>query len=223
MSKQEFRTRPDGTVYPLNSKKGKVGAVALALSVVAAAGMSSSAIGLGGAGVGGGSQLSTALRPNVANARTAATKGQRTKARRTLRLRTRGRTTRSHLSCVAHSYGQVQSFFTTSPCRSLRRMQFWLDDNNGNSIVVSVAWVRMSTTTSATALKRLADTHGTGNVAPIAMRALQAKGIAITGDHYASRRNKRLVVISEAERATGQADDQVLNDAAFVASRFPRP
>lgn len=223
MGKPEFRTRSDGTVYPLNGKTRKVGSVALAIGVSTALGMSSGTIGLGSVGTGGGAQLSATLRPNVTKARTAAAKGQRAKAWRKIKLRKTKRRIRLHQSCVAHSYGQVRSFFVTSPCRSLRRMKFWLEDGAGNSMVVSVAWVRMPATSSAVALKRIVDTHGTGNVAPIAMRAMQAHGIAITGDNYASRRSRQLVVIAEAERTAGHPGEQTLDTTAFVASRFPRP
>ncbi|MQA07763.1 MAG: hypothetical protein GEU98_04255 [Pseudonocardiaceae bacterium] len=75
----------------------------------------------------------------------------------------------------------------------------------------------------AAALKRLVDTDGTGNVAPIGIRELQAQGITITGEHYRSRWDRSLVVIAEAEPATGTPSNEVLDGAAFVASRFPRP
>jgi hypothetical protein len=127
------------------------------------------------------------------------------------------------LECAVHSYGQVREFFVSTPCRSLQRTLLAIGDAEGNTVVVSIAWVRMRTAVSVERLKRLADTYGTGNVSPIAHEVLGLRGVRFTGKHYASRRTGSLVVIAEATPGSGQPDPAVLDGAAQVAAEFPPP
>jgi hypothetical protein len=105
-----------------------------------------------------------------------------------------------------HSYGQVREFFLRTPCRSLQRTLLAIGDTEGNTVVVSVAWVRMRTAVSAERLKRLADTYGTGNVSPIGREVLELRGVWFTGKHHVSRRTRSLVVIAEVTPGSGQPD-----------------
>jgi hypothetical protein len=98
-----------------------------------------------------------------------------------------------------------------------------LGDGKGNTIVVSTAWVGMSTSGNAQQLKALADTDGTGNVSPLAGALVDAAGVTFTGRYYGSRRSGKLVVIAEAEPLSGTPDPGLLDGLAEVAVEFPRP
>lgn len=136
-------------------------------------------------------------------------------------LRSVNNAVRRHVNCVVHSYGQVQQFFVTTPCRSLRRELLVVGDGQGNSMVVSIYWVRMRSVAGAIRLRDLADTPGTGNVSPLAGALLGLADIRFTGKHYDSRRSGALVVIAETEPVIGRPDDEVLNAAADLAVEFP--
>ncbi|HEX8759253.1 MAG TPA: hypothetical protein VF734_04585 [Pseudonocardiaceae bacterium] len=70
-----------------------------------------------------------------------------------------------------------------------------IGDADGNTIVVSIAWVRMHNASRAIRLQQLVGTDGTGNVSPIAGQLLELRGIPFTDKHYASRRTGSLVVM----------------------------
>jgi hypothetical protein len=102
-------------------------------------------------------------------------------------------------------------------------MPVLLDDGAGNWIVVSVVWVKMSSTDDADRFKTLEDTFGTGDVTPIANQVLQVTGIHFTAQHYASRQDGSLVVITESEPVHGRPSTTLLNDVAKVAVVLPPP
>lgn len=96
--------------------------------------------------------------------------------------------------CAAVSYGQVRTFFTTTPCDAVGRAVFEVREA-GARVVVAVAVVDMPTVDGAVALKRLVDTPGTGNV-----RELRSpRGVRWTGQHYHSVRDGATVVNAQAE------------------------
>jgi hypothetical protein len=72
-------------------------------------------------------------------------------------------------------------------------------------------------------LQRLVDNDGSGNVSPIAGEVLNLAGVRFTGDPYASRRDRSLVVIAEATPAGGRPDNSVMDSAAQIAAEFPEP
>jgi hypothetical protein len=117
----------------------------------------------------------------------------------------------------------VREFFARTPCTSLDRVRFGVGDDQGNSVVVSVAWVGFHTRSDAREFKRLDDVHGTGNVTPLASTLLGWADISFTGHHYQSRPDGKTTVIAEAEPATGQVSDEVLDAVADVAVLLPRP
>jgi hypothetical protein len=122
-----------------------------------------------------------------------------------------------------NSYGDVQQFFLHNSCRSLDRMLFLLADGDGNSIVVSVSWVEMRSTSAARKLRELTDVDGTGNVRPLPSELIGTDDIAWTGLNYDSRRSGRLVVIAEVEPQRGDPDAEFMDGIADVAAEFPRP
>ncbi|WP_026361167.1 hypothetical protein [Amycolatopsis nigrescens] len=153
----------------------------------------------------------------------AARKGQRDTAWQRMGLKIIKKTAKQELLCSSRSFGEVQQFFVRTPCRKLDRTLLAIGDGHGNTIAVSIAWVRMRSVGEATRLKELADTHGTGNISPLGTAALDLTGIHFTGYHYDSRRDGSLVVIAETAPAGGRPDDQALDDVADVADEFPAP
>lgn len=163
------------------------------------------------------------IQVRTTNGKDAARKGRYSEAWRRMGLKAVTREAKRELECAVHSYGQVRQFFLRTPCRSLQRTLLVIGDAKGNTVVVSIAWVRMPTAVSVERLKRLVDTHGVGNVYPLASETLELRGVRFTGQHYASRRTGSLVVIAETAPGSGQPDTEVLNGVAQVAAEFPLP
>ncbi len=209
-------TDAQGRRRPGYKKKGgaAIAAVAVGLAVVGGAGLTT------GGGVTGGSATSA---HGKSAGKDAARKGQRGEAWNRIGLRQLRQTAHAATTCGAHSYGQVQQFFRTHPCRKLDRLLLAIGDTRGNTVVVSIAWVRMPSAGTAAELKELADTDGTGNVEPLAAGALGLTGVEFTGRYYGSRRDGSLVVIAEAAPGGGRPDPATMDDAAEVAAEFPPP
>lgn len=109
------------------------------------------------------------------------------------------------------SYGHVRTFFAETPCTAVGRAVFEVRQH-GSRVIVAVAVVDMPTTEGATSLKRLVDTHGTGNI-----RELRTpRGVRWTGEHYTSARDGTTVVNAQAEPVGSSAA------AARLASRASR-
>lgn len=215
-----YRTRPDGTVYPITRKKG-AGAVAVVAAGAIAVGATSGGVV---AGSGASGAMSSAMRAKVSEAKTAISKGRPNRAWRHLGLRRGLRKTAEHATCAALSYGAVRAFFVLTPCRSLRRMTAPLSDASGNSVVLAVSWVRMRSERDAARFKLLVDTHGTGNIAPIGRDALQRDyGVIFTGNHYDSDLDDKTVVVADAEPMRGHAPADLLRGVATVGVALPPP
>jgi hypothetical protein len=219
MGGPQFRTRPDGTRYPLTGKKSgaatTLGAAALVGSIALGSG--------GGAGLSGTATdvLSGAMRAKVSKGKIEARKGQQSKAFGRLRLKSlRSRAERA-LDCALNSYGDVQQFFLRHPCRELDRLTVPVADGTGKSMLVAVYWVRMSSSGSARKLRSLADTDGTGNVTPLGGVGPRVGSVAFTGEYYDSKRRRTLVTIAEAAPLEGSPDDELLEAATQVAVELP--
>lgn len=223
-SMTEFRTRPDGTVYPLTGKKSKARTMVAtgAAATLIAAGPSLGGIGtVGGAGSGLTSGLSSAMRAKVVKAKKTI-RAKPTRAWRQLGLRKGTMRRIPNASCVVNSYGKVQAYFVEHPCRSLRRLVLPLSDGRGNSMLLAVSWVRMPTKRTAREFKRLIDIHGTGDIKPVAMRMWQRQfGVTFTGRNYDSRRSHTTVVVAETEPLRGRPSRDVLQAAAMVGIHLP--
>ena len=215
----------NGRVVPINGKGRRSGSAMVVAAVFAGA------VAVGGAGgaatVGAGAQAGAAQSVNVGRAvrdgRRAAQRGDRDGAWRRLGFRNTRRTVQRAADCAVHSYGEVQEFFVRTPCRALDRMLFLVEDETGDLVVVSVAWVQMRGSRPARQLRALADEFGTGNVSPIGMAALELADVPFTGQYYESRRQGSMVVIAEAEPVRGLPDAAVLDGLTQVAVLLPRP
>jgi hypothetical protein len=218
----EFRTRPDGTRYPITPKKGKTAGAVVAAAVVA---------GLVAATNGAtatdsvGTALDTAVQQGAdvqtTSGEDSASRGKETETWQRMALREVKKVIKQQLRCAVQSYGQVQQFFVQTPCDSLNQALFALGDTRGDIMAVSVMWVTMSSAGDADRLKRLEDTYGTGDVTPFGTEALELGGIKFTAQHYASREDGSLLVVAETEPVRGQPSATLLNDVAKVASVFP--
>ncbi|MER6666223.1 hypothetical protein ABT256_16910 [Amycolatopsis japonica] len=130
------------------------------------------------------------------------------------------KTGKRELKCGPHSYGEVQRFFLRHPCVDLDRMLVTVDDGTGNTIDVSVAWVKMPKASEASDLKRLIDKDGTGNVLLVGE---VPPGSRFTGENYDSRLAKKVLVVAESAPAGGRPSETALETAVEVAVEFPAP
>lgn len=195
---------PSGKFHPTGPKPKKGEAIAVA--VLLASALVGTGGGLTAATASGGaveSVVAQSIQTRITSSSNAARRGQYREAWRRMGLRAISREIRRELQCAVHSYGQVQEFFLRTPCRSLQRTLVVIGDADGDTAVVSIAWVRMGNASRAARLQQLVDTDGTGNISPIASAVLEARGVQFTGEHYASRRTGSLVVIAEAAPDTG--------------------
>lgn len=226
----EFRTRPDGSKYPITPKKGAGAAVA---AVMLGSAVAVGAGGTGGVAVGGAVDSAVgnatnriagqAVRARVSQAKMSARSGRRVESWVRMGLKQAKRMVDQQFECAIHSYGQVRQFFLNNPCESLDRELIAVIDESGNTFLVSVSWVKMSSIVQAKQLRTIADTYGTGNVSPIASAVLGLGNVRYTGKFYDSRIDAELVVIAESAMLTGQPDPDMLEGAAQVAAQLPAP
>ncbi|WP_243769844.1 hypothetical protein [Amycolatopsis acidicola] len=175
-----------------------------------------------------GAGLDTATGADSAAARTArgkteAKKGDETQAWQRMSLKEIERVVKQDLRCGVQSYGQVQQFFLSHPCTDLDQLLFAVSDDNGAVIVGSVVWVKMPSATSAAELKKVEDSYGSGDVRPFGSEVLGLGGVHFTGQHYRSRLDGSLFVITETEALRGRPSDDQLDDVAAVADVLPPP
>ncbi|SFT34898.1 hypothetical protein SAMN04487904_101368 [Actinopolyspora lacussalsi subsp. righensis] len=220
----EFRSRPDGTKYPIRGGNGKgkatvvAGGVALA---VWATGGGTGGVTLGGSGTTTAS-MSTAdtavvrgIGKNLSKARRDVKRGNRERAWKRLGLRRGRRVTRSAVECVTSTYGQVREFFVRTPCRDLRRFQFPVEYDSG-TISVLVSRVRMRSSAAARDFRSLIDEHGTGDIHPV------LSTVRFTGHHYDSAPRRDTVFVAETESRTGNVPEPVLDTTAEAAAALAR-
>jgi hypothetical protein len=106
---------------------------------------------------------------------------------------------------------------------SLDRALFAAVDEQGDLVVVSVAWVGFRTRGDARRFKEVVDVWGTGNVSPLGGAVLGLADVRLTGQHYDSRRAGAVTVVAEAEPVSGSFSDDLLDGMAEVAVLLPRP
>jgi hypothetical protein len=163
------------------------------------------------------------VRPASALARAAAANGDYTAAWQELGL-SGGRVALGRSAqCAANSFGQVKTFFADKPCQSLQRELLALGDIQGNTIVVSIAWVQMPSAINAAELQRLADTDGTGSINLIRSGDPGLDNARFDGRYYATRRSGSLVIIAETAPARRNPTGALLHQTAEVAAEFPPP
>ncbi|MET0134745.1 MAG: hypothetical protein ABW215_14280 [Kibdelosporangium sp.] len=209
------------------SDPGSGGRTGLAVAAVVLTGLAATGGGVSlGAATPGGAGSSVAG-PDI-SARKAASKksaraGKPDEAWNRLGMRSLRKTKRTSARCVANSFGEIREFFIRTPCRSLDRMLFGIGDEQGNVVIVSVAWTGFASRDQARDFEDLNEVHGTGDIVPLAGALLDMADVSFTGHHYQSRQDGSTVVTAETEAAAGRIPDDVLDTVAEVAVLLPRP
>jgi hypothetical protein len=189
--------------------------------VVAGAAFALLTNGIGG-GIGGtAGDVGGVSASRVTQSKQAARKGRADDAWRQLNLRTLRRIAEPALDCAVNSYGQVRDFFLRNPCRSLDRALFTLADPAGNTVVVSVSWVRMRQRDDVSGLKDLIDVDGTGSVTQLGAAALRTQGVRFTGTPFRSSPRRDLLVVAEGAVVAGQPDPELFAAVVDVAAELP--
>lgn len=220
----EFFTRPDGTKSPIRGGGKGSGTTAVIAGGVA---LTLWAAGSGGGGaIVGGSAESAAMsaaesavvrniKTNFSKARQDIKRGDSRQAWRRFGLRkSTGKTTEA-VECAVFSFGEVQDFFTRTPCAGMQRVQFPVS-HDGRTISVLVSRVQMRSASDARQFKSLIDRHGTGDIQPV------LPDTRFTGHHYDSHRDRRTVFVAETEATSGDVPDPLLDtiaDAAVLLAR----
>ncbi|MFI0464842.1 hypothetical protein ACH347_12245 [Saccharopolyspora sp. 5N102] len=101
-------------------------------------------------------------------------------------------------------------------------MSIPLADEQGNTAIVSVAWVQKRSARDARA-DRLDYRDGTGDVTALGRSALTSQGVVFTGEHYDSDVKGTLFVRAEATPVSGRPAPELLDGMAEVAVLLPRP
>ena len=122
--------------------------------------------------------------------------------------------------CAAHSYGEVRNHFTDHPCRGLERAWYELGDDQGNSAVMSVAWVEMPDAEDSADLQGLVDRPGTGNITELSKEDGPYQDVAYSGWYYRSGRDGSTFHSVQAEPL---ADNQGSRELARRASGATAP
>lgn len=110
-------------------------------------------------------------------------------------------------NCTAHSYGQVQVFFTRTPCSAVRRSLF-STSRDGRDIVVSTSTVTFADAAQAGEYLRLVTSDGTGNINDLLREGSRYPGSPskLPPAAFASRQDGVRVLVAEAAYARGASD-----------------
>ncbi|MCP2334313.1 hypothetical protein [Actinoalloteichus caeruleus] len=209
-------------------KAGPVVAAAATVTLMGAASVGTTGGTLFGGGqvvTGAGNQaVARVIQTRLPNARKAARNGQRTTAWKELRVTQRHKKrSRRHTNCARHSFGQVRTFFQTTPCQSLRRQLFSVRDEHGNDVAVSIAWVRMRDAAEVWDLRQVFDEHGSGDFHPAWSPFPELSAVRFTAEYYGSEPHGRVLTIAEAEPLSGSPDPALLHAVADIAAHLPSP
>ena len=117
--------------------------------------------------------------------------------------------------CAAHSYGEVRDHFADHPCQSLERAWYELGDGQGDSAVMSVAWVEMPDAEDTADLQQLVDRPGTGNITELSKEDGPYQDVTYSGWYYRSGRDGSTFHSVQAEPL---ADNQGSRELARRAS-----
>lgn len=196
---------------------------------VIAAGLAAAMVLGGGGGIVGGGAGDSAVSARIVKARKAeakrsARKGDADKAWRRIGMRRlRRAASKRSLECLTLTWGEVRQTLIRHPCTSLDRALFPIADRQGNTALVSVAWVRFRTSGDRRRFQKVIDVYGTGDIKPLAASALGMAGIRFTGRYYHSIPKGARLTVAEAEAVKGTFDPRVLDGFAEIAAELPSP
>ena len=89
-------------------------------------------------------------------------------------------------NCSSHSYGKIQSFFRSHPCRWLARAYIVLNVPKQDAMLIAISWVDMPTSSLAEQYKHLMDKPGTGSVTELSRETGSYQNIAFTENYHLS-------------------------------------
>ena len=237
----EFRTRPDGSKYPITPKGGGVKMLVWAGVLLAVVG------GAGGLTLGGGAALGDSagaaadslpgnlagdvadslpgrnLSTRKAEGKKSAQRGKTDEAFSRLKLKQLKKTAKRDFECLINATGKVREFLAHTRCTSLDRVLYAVGDGHGNAAVISVAWVGFRTKADAAAFEHVERVQNSGDITPLGGALLGLAHVHFTGHHYQSRPNGTKMVIAETDTATGHFDDATLDALAEVSAYLPQP
>lgn len=206
-------------------KKGGPLLVAAGLALTMAA--SGGALDSGGAALSRGSSANSTsgqvLKARKAESKKSARKGRIEQAWQRMGMRGSRKASEKGASCVAHSFGEIRRFFARTPCRSLDRVVFGLNNGRGAVAAVSVVWVTMPSRSKERRFRQLLDVHGNGDITPLGSPLLKRYGIRFTGRNYDAQPHGRATAVAEVENASGRFDRDALDAIAEVAAALPPP
>lgn len=217
-----WRTLEDGRRVPINDGSGSGRGIAVAVTVgmvLAVGGLSG---GVAGTSAGTSATLRT-VKAGKADAKRAAQSRNADQAWRRIGMRRLRQTDRRSPKCVRASFGRVREFLIHRPCTSLDQMLFAIADRQGNTVLVSVSWVRFRTKDRMRDFKRLIDVYGTGDFKPPAAGLLNMADIKFTARYYHSVARRSRLTVAETEPAKGTLDPETLDTIAEIAAHLPGP
>lgn len=214
----------NGKRIPIYNKRGNAGAVLLA-GVVAVGALSAGGAGVSTIGelAGSASNSGQSMSVRKSEGRKDARRGDSDAAWRRFGMRERRRTPTQQAECIASSFGQVQEYFLNHRCTSMDQILIALDDDAGNTALISVVWTSFGTTRDADRFKRLMDKHGTGDIRPLPAELLALPPTTFHGHNYGSDQDRTTITTAEAESAAGHLPPDLLDALAKTASALPKP
>ncbi|WP_329049989.1 hypothetical protein OG738_44055 [Amycolatopsis sp. NBC_01488] len=237
----EFRTRPDGTKYPLTPPKGGGGAKALvaAVAIMAAVGAGGGALSLGGAGAAGSGAVADALPGNLADDVVDSLPGRNLEARKAegkksakrgktdetfsrFKLKKLKQAAKHELECLISSTGKIREYLAKHRCTSLHRELYAVGDGRGNAAVISIARVGFPLKGDAEGCEKVEKVQGNGDITPLGGALLGLVHLRFSGHHFQSRIDGKTMVVAETETATGHVDNATLDALADVSVWLPR-
>jgi hypothetical protein len=89
-------------------------------------------------------------------------------------------------NCASHSYGKVQDFFRSNPCKWLARAYIVVREHNQGLALVAISWVDMPTLSLAMKYKHMVDAPGTGNITELSRESGAYRNVIFNGNDYLS-------------------------------------
>jgi hypothetical protein len=109
-------------------------------------------------------------------------------------------------NCAGHAYGQVKTFFGTTPCTSMHRV-LATTNQGGRPVVVASSVVTFSTAAQAQQYLTLVTSDGTGNVNDLLREGGSVAGLPnkLPDAAFASRQDGNRVLVAEAAYTDGKS------------------
>jgi len=124
--------------------------------------------------------------------------------------------------CAAHSYGQVRSFFASTPCSSVQRV-LATTEAGGRPVVIASNIVTFDTPDQAQRYLKLVNADGTGNISDLLREGVSYPGgpSQLPDAAFASRADGNRVLVAEAGYVSGTSNgqDPTLDSIAAQAIR----